>query len=36
MLAIDGHFPRECADADSLTAFAIERIRTGIGEVRAG
>jgi AcrR family transcriptional regulator len=36
MLAIDGHFAHEGADGDSLTAFAIERIRTGIGELRAG
>lgn len=36
MLAIDCHLPHEGADGDSLTAFAIERIRTGIGEVRAG
>jgi AcrR family transcriptional regulator len=30
MLAIDGHFAHQQADADALGAFAVERIRTGI------
>ncbi len=31
MLAIDGHLQHADAEAESLSAFAIERIRTGIG-----
>jgi AcrR family transcriptional regulator len=30
MLAIDGHLAHRDADADALTAFAVERIRSGI------
>ena len=32
MLAIDGHFQHEGADAETLSAFAVDRVRTGIAE----
>jgi len=36
MLAIDGHFQHEGANVEALSAFAVERVRTGIGEVGIG
>jgi AcrR family transcriptional regulator len=33
MLAIDGHFQHEGADVEALSAFAVERVRTGIAAV---
>jgi AcrR family transcriptional regulator len=33
MLAIDGHFQHESCGVESLSAFAVERIRTGIASV---
>jgi AcrR family transcriptional regulator len=33
MLAIDRHFEHQHADAETLSAFAVERIRTGIAAV---
>jgi AcrR family transcriptional regulator len=33
MLAIDGHFQHEDANVEALSAFAVERVSTGIAEV---